>query len=359
MSKVFVKGNIAIGKAAIAAGCRFYIGYPITPQNDVPEYFSSAMVEVGGIFLQGESEIASANILWGASLGGVRAMTSTSGPGFSLMAEGMSFMTGAEVPAVLVDVARPGPGMGGIDASQEDYFFAVKAPGNGGGRAFVWSPASVQELVDLVYKSFDIADKYLTPVIVLTDAIVGQTMEVVEFPPDRDAKEIEASKYDWKITTRLDDDFLKRKFSHTMEVPPQNQQKLCDKLAAKYETWEKEETQWEEFMLDDAEFVIFAYGSTSRTCKTAVRTLRAEGIKAGLFRPITLFPFPVKQIRNLDYSRIKNSLDVEASSYGMMLEDVQRSVEGQVKVNYYGKGGGVIIRTSDIVKAVKEVLGRS
>lgn len=355
--KSFEKGNIAIGKAGIAAGCRFYAGYPITPQNDVPEYLSDALPKVGGIFIQGSSEVESGNILMGAGLGGARAMSSTSGPGFGLFSEPMAFMAGMEVPAVIVDVARPGPAMGGIDAAQEDYMYAVKAPGNGGSRCFVTSPCSVQELVDQVYGAFDLAEKYRVPVIVLTDAIVGQTWEVIELPEAKKPEDIPCS-HDWDVTWRKSNKLEDQNYATSIMNPISNQELLAKKLAAKYEAMQ-EDCKWEEFMMDDAEIVIFAYGSVGRICKAAVKALRQEGIKVGMFRPITLFPFPTEQIRNLDYSRITKAIDIEMAAYGMMKEDVDIAVNGQINVEFYGRGGGTVITPDQIIAQVKAISGRS
>lgn len=354
--KIFEKGNIAIAKAGIAAGCRFYVGYPITPQNDVPEYMSEAMPKVGGTFLQGMSEVESGNILMGAGLAGVRAMSSTSGPGFTLFAEGMAFMSGMEVPAVIVDVARPGPAMGGIDAAQQDYYYAVKAPGAGGSRCFVTSPSSVQELVDQVFNGFALAEKYRTPTIVLTDAIVGQTWEVVEIPDPVELSDLPCS-HDWDYTWRESADQKDQKYACSIMNPITNQEKLCVKLAEKYERMQ-EDCDWEEYMLDDAEIVLFVYGSVGRIAKAAIKALRAEGIKVGMFRPKTLFPFPTRQIRSLDYTRITKALDIEMSAYGMMQEDVEIAVAGQVKVDFFGRSGGILITPNMIIDKVKELAGR-
>lgn len=355
--KIFEKGNIAIAKAAIAAGCRFYVGYPITPQNDVPEYMSEALPAVGGTFLQGTSEVESGNILMGCGLAGKRGMSSTSGPGFTLFAEGMAFMQGMEVPAVIVDVARPGPAMGGIDAAQQDYLYAVKGPGNGGSRNFVTSPCSVQELVDQVYNAFDLAEKYRMPVVVLTDAIVGQTWEVIEIPEARDVNALPCS-HEWDYTWRKSAAQEDQRYATSILNPIIEQEKLCEKLAQKYKDMQ-EDCAWEEYMLDDADIVIFAYGSVGRICKAAIKALREQGIKVGMFRPITLFPFPTEQIRNLDYSRIKKALDIEMSSYGMMQEDVEIAVKGQIDVEFFGRSGGILITPDMVIDKVKELVERS
>jgi 2-oxoglutarate ferredoxin oxidoreductase subunit alpha len=355
--KSFEKGNIAIGKAAIAAGCSFYVGYPITPQNDVPEFMSEALPPLGRTFIQGSSEVECGEILLGAALGGARAMTSTSGPGMSLFAEGISFMTGMDCPAVIVDVARPGPGMGGIDAAQQDYLYCVKAPGNGGGRAFVMSPSSVQELVDMVYSSFDIAEKYTNPVIILTDAIIGQTWEVVEIPEERPLDSLPCN-HKWDQTWRESSDPKDQKWIGSLYMPVSTQEDYCNLLRDRYIEM-RQDTKWETYRLDDAEIVVFAYGSVARIAKTAIDNLREAGIKAGLFRPITLFPFPTQQIRDLDYGRIKKAIDIEMSPYGMMQEDVEIAVKGQVDVEFFGRSGGILITADQIFDQVKALSERS
>jgi len=355
MRREFVKGNVAIGKAAIAAGCRFYVGYPITPQNDVPEFMSKALPEIGGTFLQGESEVASANILMGASSTSVRAMTSTSGPGLSLMGEGISFMTGGEVPAVLVDVARPGPGMGGIDAAQDDYFYVVKGPGNGGGRAFVMSPESVQELVNQVYMAFDIADKYRNPVIILTDAVVGQSMEIVDIPEMCELSTL-PDRSQWCLSSRNSQDASDRRMITSICQPNIKQKQLWEKLNDKFKAWDRDEVRYEEYLMDDAEVVIFAYGSVARVCKACADQLREIGIKAGVFRPITLNPFPIQQIRNLDFLKIKKALCVEMTIQGKMLEDVERAVAGKIQVDFLGEYGGFLVKPTMVIDKVKELM---
>lgn len=356
--KVFEKGNVAIGKAAIAAGCRFYVGYPITPQNDVPEYMSKAMPENGRIFLQSNSELEASNLLLGAAGAGARAMASTSGPGMTLYAEGLSFMGGMEIPGVVIDVARPGPAMGGIDAAQMDYLYCTKAAGNGGTRCFCMSPDNIQELVDQVYKSFDIAEKYRCPVIILTDTLVAQTFESVEIPEARPLDQLPDNR-EWDITWRASEAIEDQRTFASLQMPISLQEDLCNRLAARYAQMEREDVEWEEYKLDDAEFVIFAYGGMARIAKAAINMLREEGIKAGLFRPITLYPFPTKQIRALDFGKFKGALDVELSPYGMMLEDVERAVQGKIKIEYMQRSGGFYITPDVLAQQVKTMLERS
>ena len=362
MAIQFMEGNVAMAEAAVAAGCRFFVGFPITPQSSMPEYLSKRLPEVGGQFLQAESETVSANILYGAALGGLRAMTSTSGPGFSLMAEGIGFMTASQVPAVMIDVARPGPGLGGISGSNEDYFYAVKGLGAGGGRAMVLSPGTLQEAVNMVYEAFDLADKYRSVVIILTDKLMGSTVEVVDLPPLRDMATL-PDKSDYIMGRRESlDPSTRRNFPLKRPAGkpwPPELEKFNIRMSEKYKQWERDEVRYETYCLDDAEIVVFAYGSVGRICKEGVRMLRAEGIKAGLFRPISLFPFPKEQIRGLDYGRIRKALCVEMAVPGQMAEDVERSIAGQVELETYGRSGGMVVMPRMVVNKVKEMLGRS
>lgn len=353
MSRKFIDGNVAMAEAAVAAGCRLFAGFPITPQSPMPEYLSDRLPQVGGSFIQAESEVVSANILLGASYGGLRCMTSTSGPGFSLMAEGISFIIGSEAPCVLIDVARPGPGMGGIGGCSQDYLYAVKGLGAGGGRAFVISPSTIQEAVDIVYESFDLADQYRTPVVVLTDKLLAATTEAVELPPLRDLSTL-PDKSSWLITKRDSMKFEDKRICQSMLLPVSAQEEFCIKLAEKYQQWEEKEVRWEEFLMEDAQVVLFAYGSVGRIVREAVRQLRAMGIPAGLFRPITLFPFPQKQIENLRYENLKKAVCVEMAIPGQMLEDVQRSLKGKIEVDFYGRGGGMLVTPQEVVQYVKE-----
>lgn len=349
----FIDGNVAMAEAAVAAGCRLFAGFPITPQSPMPEYLSGRLPEVGGDFIQAESEVVSANILLGAAHGGLRCMTSTSGPGFSLMAEGISFMIGCETPCVLIDVARPGPGMGGIGGCSQDYLYAVKGLGAGGGRTFVISPSTIQEAVSIVYESFDIADKYRTPVVVLTDKLLAATTEAVTLPPLKDLSTL-PDKTSWLITKRKSMEFEDKRICQSMLLPVSAQEEFCKKLDRKYKTWEEKECRYEEFMMEDAEVILFAYGSVGRIVREAVRQLREQGIKAGLFRPITLFPFPSKQIRNLNYLQYKMAFCIEMAIPGQMLEDVERSVRGQIDIQFYGRGGGMLVTPEEVVYEVKK-----
>lgn len=358
MAMQFLEGNVAMAEAAVAAGCRLFAGFPITPQSQMLHHLSGRLPEVGGTFIQAESEVVSANILLGGSVGGGRCMTSTSGPGLSLMAEGMGFLIGAEAPCVLIDVARPGPGMGGIEGCSQDYFFVVKGPGAGGGRAFVLAPGTMQEAVDFVYESFDIADKYRTPVVVLTDKLMAATTEAVELPPMRDLSTL-PDRSGWALNKRDSMDPKDKRVSTSVHFPVAAQEEFCIHLQEKYRQWEAHETRWEEYRLEDAELIVFSYGSVARIVKAAVKQLRSEGLKVGLFRPITLYPFPEKQIRGLDLSRVRQALCVEMAVPGQMVEDVERCLAGRLRVDFYGRGGGGVVEPGEVVTHAKGmILGR-
>ncbi len=353
MSKEFIKGNEAIAEAAVRAGCRFFAGYPITPQNEVPEYLSARLPEVGGHFIQGESEIASVYMVFGVAATGIRSMTSSSGPGFALKAEGISFLAGGQIPAVLVNVSRGGPAIGTIEPAQQDYFSAVHAPAPGGFRCFVLAPQNVQEAADFVYEAFDIADKYRTPVYVLADGMIGNMMEVVELPKMRDLADL-PSNDSWRFN-KYNDDGTARILSTYMPMGELMQNKNKE-MAAMYETWEKEEQRWEEYMIDDAEYIVTAYGSSARIAKSAVKELRAEGIKVGLIRAITLYPFPKDAFDKLDYTKVKKMFCAEMSIPGQYIYDVQNAVLGRSEIIPIQTSGGVIMETDMVVAAVKENL---
>lgn len=353
MSKQFIKGNEAIAEAAVRAGCRFFAGYPITPQTEIPEYLSKRLFEVGGNFIQGESEIASIFMVYGVAATGIRSMTSSSGPGLALKSEGISFLAGGRIPSVIINVVRGGPAVGTIQPAQQDYLSAVKSPAPGGFRCFVLAPKSVQEAADLVYKAFDIADRYRTPVYVLADGMIGNMMEAIELPPMRDLKDL-PSKEDWRYNKYNEDG--SPRILNTYCATPEMMQERNIEMEKLYKEWEENEQLWEEYMLEDAEYVICAYGSSARIAKTAVKELRSEGIKAGLIRPITLFPFPAKAFEKLNYSGIKQMFSAEMSIPPQFIEDVKLHVEGRAKVTPVCTSGGVILETEKIIKAVKEKL---
>ncbi len=347
MKKIMMKGVEAIGEAAIKAGCRNYFGYPITPQNELTEYMAKRLPEVGGVFLQAESEVAAVNMVYGTSAVGKRVMTSTSSPGFSLMQEGISYIACAQLPAVFVNVMRGGPGLGDIQPSQGDYFQATKGGGHGDYRLIVLGPSTVQEAVDLTIHGFDLADKYRNPVLILVDGLIGQMMEPVEFP------DFEAS-YDndsWALTGAAG---RPPRQVTSFNIDPHELEKMNLKLQEKYRKIEQNEIRWEEVMTNDAEILLVAYGTVARIAKSVVKMAREEGLKVGLFRPITLYPYPYDPLTRLA-ERMSLVLTVEMSS-GQMLEDVNLAVAGKAKVEFYGRMAGVVPTPEEIFKHLKTLI---
>ena len=340
-------GNEALAEAAIIAGCDAYFGYPITPQNEIPAYMSRRMPEEGRVFVQCESELAAINMVFGASATGKRAMTSSSSPGISLMQEGMSYLAGAELPAVVVNVMRGGPGLGNIAPSQADYFQATRGGGHGDYRTIVFGPSSVQELADCMPLAFDLADQYRMTVAVLADGILGQMMEpiVLEKKPRR-----KLPRKDWALTGAKD---RPQNIVRSLWLAEGALEKLNYKLKAKYEQVEKSEVLCEEYALDDAELVVVAYGIAARIVRGAVDKARAEEIKVGWIRPITLWPFPMEQIgKAADEFRI--FLVVELSN-GQMVEDVKLAVAGKSPVLFYGRPGGGIPTVDEILDKIRQL----
>ena len=347
--KVLMKGNEALSEAAIRAGATLYFGYPITPQNEVGEYMSRRLPTIpGGAYIQAETEVASINMVYGAASAGRRAMTSSSSPGISLMMEGISYLAGAELPAVIVSIMRGGPGLGNINPEQADYFQATKGGGHGSYRMIVLAPASVQEMTDLTVLAFDLADKYRNPVMVAADGNLGQMMEPVEL------KESYPNPYDhsgWALTGAKG---REGHISTSIYLGADEMEEYIHKLYRKYAEIERAETRYEEFETADAEVVIVAYGIVSRVVRSAVELLRQEGIKAGMVRPITLWPYPKAAIRRLA-DQAKFFLACEMSM-GQMVEDVQLSVEGLRPVYFYGRSGGNVPTPPDVVAQVKQRL---
>ncbi len=347
--KVLMKGNEALSEAAIRAGSTLYFGYPITPQNEVGEYMSRRLPTIpGGAYIQAETEVASINMVYGAVSAGRRAMTSSSSPGISLMLEGMSYLAGAELPAVIVSIMRAGPGLGNINPEQADYFQATKGGGHGSYRMMVLAPASVQEMADLTVLAFDLADKYRNPVMVAADGNLGQMMEPVEL------KESYPNPYDhsgWAVTGAKD---REGHIVTSIYLDADEMEEHIHKLYRKYAEMERDETRYEEFETSDAEVVIVAYGIVSRVVRSAVELLRQEGIKAGMVRPITLWPYPKAVIRRLA-DRAKFFLACEMSM-GQMVEDVQLSVEGLRPVYFYGRSGGNVPTPAEVAAQVKQRL---
>src|SRR5512145_1904702 len=342
MSKVLITGNEALAEAAVRAGCRRYFGYPITPQNEIPEYLSRRMPEVGGTFLQAESELAAINMVYGAAATGERAMTSSSGPGISLMQEALSFIAASELPAVVVNMQRGGPGLGSISASQADYFQAVKGGGHGDYKLLVYAPSTLQEIVDLTVRAFDKADEYRTPVMILGDGVLGQMMEPVEWP-EITQKTVAKP---WALTGAKDGE--PGKIIRSLFMLPGEDGMLEQhnyKLQEKYQRMIDHEVMCEEVLMDDAEIALVAYGTAARIAKSAIAAARADGIRAGLIRPITLFPFPEKVLAAAA-AKVKRFLVVEMNM-GQMVEDVRLAVNGKAPVSFYGRPGGAILTVED------------
>ena len=352
-----MQGNEAAVEGAITAGMRFFAGYPITPQNEVPEYMSRRLPEVGGVFVQGESEVASVNMVYGAASAGTRAMTSSSSPGIALKSEGISYCAAARIPMVYANFARGGPGVGSIQPAQMDYLQATKASGNGGFRMPVLAPATVQEAVDLTVLAFDWADRDRTPVLLLADGVIGTMMEPVQLPEaktDEEVAAIKESKKSWAcIGHPLD-------YAHRAWIQPGNwstlvMQQVNEEAAAMYDSWQKE-AKVEEYKTEDAEIILTAYGICGRIAKSAVNLLRAEGIKAGLVRPITVFPFPYAAYDRIDYSKVKAILDVEMSIPALFVEDVEAAVKGRAPIETCLCSGGNIMSREAVIKAAKKVV---
>ncbi|MCM8711909.1 3-methyl-2-oxobutanoate dehydrogenase subunit VorB [Clostridium sp. SYSU_GA19001] len=356
MDRVFMKGCEAIAEAAVRAGCRFFAGYPITPQNEIPEYFARRMPEVGGVFIQGESEVASISMVYGAASTGTRAMTSSSSPGISLKSEGISYCAAARIPMVYANISRGGPGVGSIQPAQQDYFQATKAAGNGGFEMMVFAPASVQEAVDMTYKAFDYAQRDRNPVMILCDGVIGTMMEPVVLPEMKTGEEVatlkEANK-DWAcIGHKLD--YPNRAWIEPGQWMTSKMQKVNEEAALLYASWEKD-VQVEEYMIEDANIVIAAYGISARIAKSAVDVLRREGIKAGLIRPITVHPFPYKAFDNINYDICKAVLDVEMSIPAQFVEDVEKGVKERCPIETCLCSGGNIMRREAIIAAVRKI----
>jgi 2-oxoglutarate ferredoxin oxidoreductase subunit alpha len=346
--KVLMKGNEAIAEAAVRAGCRLYAGYPITPQNEIPEYMSWRLPEVGGHFIQAESEIAAINMIFGAAGAGGRAMTSSSSPGISLKQEGISYICGAELPCVIINMVRSGPGLGGIQPSQQDYFQAVKGGGHGDYRMLVYAPSSVQECVDLVYGAFDKAEQYRLPVMILGDGMLGQIMEAVSLPPMRDTATI--AKKPWATTGEGFGNT--RRIINSLYIVPDVLESKNNQLQAVYDKLALNEQMVEEYKTEDAEIVLASYGTVGRIVKSAVDILREKNIKAGLIRPITVFPFPSQSFKNAA-ARAKRFVAVELSM-GQFIEDVKLAVKGRVPVDFYGRSGGNVMSPEDVAEFVQK-----
>lgn len=344
--RVLMKGNEAIAEAAIRAGCRHYFGYPITPQTEVAAYMAKKMPKIGGVFLQAESEIASINMVYGAAAAGMRVMTSSSSPGISLKGEGLSYIAGSDVPAFVVNVQRGGPGLGGIQPSQSDYFQATKGGGHGDYHMIVLAPASVQEMASLTIKGFNLADKYLMTAMILADGTIGQMMEPISF---EDA-EIETYDKPWALTGTK----MRRPHNivNSLYLKPDELEQKNFERYKKYAVVEENEPMWEEYRMEDAEICVVAFGIASRVAKNAVVAARAEGIKVGLIRPITLWPFPKKALRAAA-GQVKAFVSVELNM-GQMIDDVRLAIECRKPVSLCNRAGGMIPSPDQVLCAIRE-----
>jgi 2-oxoisovalerate ferredoxin oxidoreductase alpha subunit len=344
MSKRLIKGNEALMKSAILSGCRAFYGYPITPASEITEAAALYMPQVGGVFLQAESEVAAVNMLYGGASAGVRCMTASSGPGISLMQEGISYMAGAQLPCVIADITRGGPGLGNIAAEQSDYHQVVKGGGNGNYRTLVVAPYSAQEMVDLTASAFDLADRYRNPVVILADGFVGQMMEPVEFPEQAILPEFP----DWAV---LGNAATRGNFITSLHMNPHALEAHNTALEAKYRMAELNEARAEEWMTDDAEIVLVGYGIVGRILKAVTAEARAEGIPVGMLRPITLFPFPKSSFRRAA-ARARLFVVVELSN-GQLVEDVRLTLNGARPVDFLGRTGGNVPSHEEVLEFVR------
>ena len=350
VQRLLMKGNEAIAEAAIRAGCIHFFGYPITPQTEVAAYMSKRLPKIeGGVYLQAESEIAAVNMVLGASSTGIRAMTSSSSPGISLKTECISYMAGSDIPCLIVNVQRAGPGLGGIQPSQTDYWQATRGLGHGGAHALVFAPSSIQEMVDLVYDGFELAEKYRMPAIMLSDGLLGQMMEPVVFP-EREPVIIEKP---WALDGhqfKRDRNIVNSLYLEAVELEIKNNER-----EQRYETIRQNEARAENYLTEDADFIVIAYGAAARVAGAAVDTVREKGIKVGLIRPITLWPFPTEVIKEAAKG-LKSILTVEMS-YGQMVEDVRLAVNGITPVEFFGRSGGVLPTQEEITDVLLKIAG--
>lgn len=346
MTKQLLKGNVAIAEAAVRAGCEAYFGYPITPQTELLEHMSTRMPELHRTFLQAESEVAAINMVYGAAATGVRVMTSSSSPGISLMQEGLSYIAGSEVPAVIVDVIRGGPGLGNIQPAQADYNQVTKSAGHGDFHPIVLAPSTIQEAIDLTVLAFDLADKYRTLVFVIADGSIGQMMEPAELPPMRD---VQSKRPPWALTGKQG---RQSNLISSIYLGADLLEAFNQKIQSKLALIQQNEVRYEAYLLDDAEYVVVAFGTAARVAKTAVQELRRQGFLVGLFRPITVWPFPETELSAVaDNGRVKGFLVTEMNA-GQMLQDVRIAVGRQIPVKFHGRMGGAIPMPEEIEEKV-------
>ena len=346
--KMLMKGNEAIAEAAIQAGCRFFFGYPITPQNQIPEYMSQRMPKEGGCYLQAESEVAAINMVYGAAGAGARVMTSSSSPGISLKQEGISYIVGAELPCVIVNMVRGGPGLGSIQPAQSDYFQSTRGGGHGDYRMVVLAPASVQEAVEMTQLAFDIADRYRNPVLVMGDGLIGQMMEPVQMPDYTPAADLPEKA--WAAGSGKE-----RAIINSLFIDPVVLEKHNLKLQKKYDLMTQNEVRVQTELTEDADYILVAYGTTARVARCAMRKARAAGLKVGLIRPITLWPFPEKAIAEAA-KHAKAFLTVEMS-LGQMVEDVRLAVNGARPVHFFGRTGGMVPSVREVLDQLQTICG--
>ena len=351
MSKVLMKGNEALAEAAIQCGCKHYFGYPITPQTEIAAYMSKRLPKEGGVFLQAESEVAAINMVLGATAAGVRSMTSSSSPGVSLKSEGVSYIAGSDLPALIINVQRGGPGLGGIQPSQSDYWQATKALGHGDFQMFVLAPSTIQEMVDFVPLAFEVGEKYRVPSMILSDGMLGQMMEPVEFPEKKDTAIAEKP---W--ATNGHQNKRPKNIVNSLYIEPEVLENLVKERYERYEKIKAEEQRAEEFMTEDAEIVIVAFGASSRVARSAIKAAREEGIKVGMVRPITLWPFPEKAIEKT-IPTAKKYLCVEMNM-GQMVDDVRLVVNGRKPVEFFGRTGGVIPTPAEVLDQIRALAGK-
>nr|WP_195276470.1 3-methyl-2-oxobutanoate dehydrogenase subunit VorB [Anaerotruncus rubiinfantis] len=348
--KVLMKGNEALAEAAIQAGCRHFFGYPITPQTEVAAYMAKRMPKIGGTYLQAESEVAAINMIYGAASAGVRAMTSSSSPGISLKTEGISYLAGSDLPCLIINVQRGGPGLGGIQPSQADYWQATRAPGHGDLHVLVFAPSTIQEMVDMVFDAYELADTYRMPAMILADGMLGQMMEPVVFP-EKEIKKIDKSGW------ATDGHQHKRPhhITNSLYLQPDELEHNIVERFKRYEIVKANHAKAEEYLVDDAQFVVVAYGATARIVRSAVNSAREKGIRAGMIRPLTLWPYPVAPIAKAA-EHAKAFLCVEMSM-GQMVDDVRLAVNGKAPVEFFGRTGGIIPTPAEVLKVLEKMAG--